>query len=158
MNRPVSVPTAGKVMVLSFASRSTGEAAGEVTRALRVRHPEVEFAAFVDLSSYPGFLHGIIRNRVAAHQDGAVADAQAAFVKAGKTPPEDLAARLHIVPTFDTLAATAYGAGDTGDRFQLVMVGAEGTIRAILPQSPSLEEAEAALLKSLPPQAPAMAR
>jgi len=147
MDRPVAAPDAGSVMVLSFASRSTGEKAGELTRGVRVRHPDVKILSFIDLSGFPGFMRGLIKGRIVKRQPGAVKDARDAFVKAGKTPPEDLDARIHIIPDFDAKYCKAYGANDTGHQAKMVVIGSDGTIKAAFSTTPSLDDLNAAVDK-----------
>lgn len=146
--RAITIPD-GRVQVLSFASKSNGEVAGDVTRELRVRHPDVEVVSFVDLSGFPGILHGIIRSKILGRQPKAVRDAADAFTKAGKTPPADLDARIHIVPDFDEAPCKAYGANDTGHHYVLAVLTSAGTIAAMLPGDPTVDALDAAVTKVL---------
>ena len=146
--RALAIPD-GRVQVLSFASKSNGEVAGDVTRAVRVRHPDVEVISFVDLSGFPGILHGMIRSKILGRQPKAVSDAADAFTKAGKTPPADLDARIHIVPDFDETPCKAYGANDTGHHYVIAVITSAGTIAAMLPGDPSVDDVDAAVTKAL---------
>lgn len=131
-------------MLLSFASPSTGEAVGEIARALRVEHPELEILSFIDLSSFPGFVHGLVRSRIAKRHEAAVEATRAAFARAGKAAPADLDARIHIVPDFEAKSCKTYGVSDDGNQPRLVLIGADGRIEAIFP-NPSLAEVRAAI-------------
>lgn len=142
--RALAVPAPGRVMLLSFASPSSGEAVGEIARALRVEDPELEILSFIDLSGFPGFMHGVVRRRIAKRQAGAVEATRAAFARAGKTAPDDLDARIHIVPDFDATACKAYGASDDGNQPVIVLIGADGRIKAIF-ANPALAEVKAAI-------------
>jgi hypothetical protein len=142
--RALAVPAPGHVMLLSFASPSAGEAVGEIARALRVEHPELEILSFIDLSGYPGFMHGVVRRRIATRQAGAVEVTKAAFARAGKTAPDDLDARIHIIPDFDAKSCKAYGASDDGNQPLLVLIGADGRIKASF-ANPALAEVQAAI-------------
>jgi len=147
--RALTVPAPGRVMLLSFASRSTAEAAGELTRAARVEHPELEIVAFIDLSAFPGFMHGVIRGQVADRHESALKATRAAFAKAGETAPDDLDARIHIVPDFDATSCKAYGASDTGKHAAIVVIGADGRIKASFASTPSHAELSAAVAKEI---------
>jgi hypothetical protein len=148
-DRPLTVPRAGRVMLLSFASQSTGVKAGEITRAIRVQHPDVEILSFINLSSYPRFLRGMIRGQVRSRQEGAVKEAQEAFKRAGKNAPEDLDAHIHIIPDFDASSCKTYGAMETSDQAQIVLIGADGKVKAFFAKTPSIDDIKAALKKEL---------
>ena len=143
--RALAVPSPGHVMLLSFASRSTAEATGEITRAIRVDYPGLEILSFIDLSGLPGFMHAIARERMAARQEGAVKATQAAFAAAGREAPDDLDARIHIIPDFDAKTCEAFGATDAGNQPMIVLIGKDGRVKAIFQQMPSLAEVEAAV-------------
>jgi len=145
--RALAVPHPGHAMLLSFASQSTGSAAGEITRAIRLEHPELEILSFIDLSSFPGFARGIVRGRIEKRHEEAVVDTKAAFAKAGKTAPADLDAQIHIVPDFDAESCKAYGASDPGDQPVIVLIGADGRIEATFTKPPSLDELKAAVAR-----------
>lgn len=144
-DRALAIPEPGRVMVLSFASKSTGEAAGDVTREIRVDYPDAPVLSFIDLSGFPGFLRGMIRKKILARQDGAVKDAKAAFTKAGKTPPTDVDALIHIIPDFDESSCKAYGAMDTGHTAKFVVIGADGRVAAVFEKTPKIDEVRAAV-------------
>ena len=143
--RALAVPAPGHLMLLSFASRSTAEAAGEITRAMRVEHPELEILSFIDLSGFPGFTHGVIRGQVMERHEATLQATRAAFARAGKTAPDDLDARIHIIPDFDATGCKAYGASDTGSQAAIVLIGADGLVKAIFAKTPSPAEVRAAL-------------
>jgi hypothetical protein len=145
--RVLAVPHPGHVMLLSFASQSTGNAAGEIMRAIRLEHPELEILSFIDLSSFPGFARGIVRGRIEKRHDEAVASTRAAFARAGKTAPDDLDARIHIVPDFDAESCQAYGASDPGNQPVIVLIGADGRVVATFAGAPSLDEVKAAVAR-----------
>ena len=145
--RALAVPARGHVTLLSFASRSTAEAAGELTRAMRVEHPGLEIASFIDLSSFPGFMHGVVKGQIAERHEAALKTTRAAFAKAGKTAPDDLDARIHIIPDFDAKSCKTYGASDTGNQAVIVLIGADGLVKAIFAKTPSLAEVRATVAK-----------
>jgi hypothetical protein len=120
---------------------------GEIARALRVEHPELEILSFIDLSAYPGFTHGVVRRRIEKHQAGAVEATRAAFARAGKTAPDDLDARIHIIPDFDAKGFEAYGASGDANQPMIVLIGADGRIRASFARTPSLAEVRAAVAR-----------
>jgi hypothetical protein len=148
-DRALQVPHAGSAMLLSFASKSNGEEAGSITRAIRVLHPDVEVLSFIDLSGFPGFMRGMVKGKILGRQDGAVKEASDAFVKAGKTPPADLDARVHIIPDFDASSCKAYGAADTGHQVEIVVIGADGTVKALFTKTPTIADVSAAVDKAL---------
>jgi hypothetical protein len=136
-------------MLLSFASDSTGEAVGEITRAIRVEHPQLEILALIDLSRFPGFARGFVAREIAKRHDAAVERTREAFVRAGKPAPDDLDARIHTVPDFEAKACERYGAGDAGSQPRIVLVGAEGRVAAVFTRTPMLAEVEAAVARTL---------
>jgi hypothetical protein len=146
--RALAVPAPGRVMLLSFASPSSGEAVGEIARALRVEHPELEILSFIDLSGFPGFMHGVVRRRIAKRQAGAVEATRAAFARAGRTAPDDLDARIHIIPDFDGQSCKIYGASDDRNQPRLVLIGADGRIEAIF-ANPSLADVRAEVTREM---------
>lgn len=146
-DRALVVPDTGNVMILSFASKSTGETAGDLTRVIRVLHPDIKILSFIDFSGFPGFLHGTVKGKVLARQPGAVKEGQDAFAKAGKTAPDDLDARIHIIPDFDASSCKAYGATDTGHQAEIVLIGADGTVKAVFEKTPKIEDLKAAVEK-----------
>jgi len=152
--RVLAVPAPGHVMLLSFASQSTAEAAGEITRAIRVEYPALEILSFIDLSSLPGFMHEVARGRITERQEGAVKATRVAFAKAGKTAPDDLDARIHVIPDFDAKGCEAFGASDTRDQPVIVLIGTDGLVKAIFPKTPSLAEVEAAVAKETGGESP----
>jgi hypothetical protein len=152
--RPVAVPAPGRVTLLSFASPSTGEAAGEITRAVRVEHPELEIVSFIDLSGFPGFAHDFVAREMEQRHEDAVRKTQAAFARAGKRAPEDLDARIHIVPDFEAKICDQYGARDPGKRPLLVVIGADGRVAAVFAEAPALAGVEAAVARALGPGPP----
>lgn len=145
LDRPFVVPVPGRVTLLFFASPANGEAMGEIARALRVAHPELEIISFIDVSGYPRLAHGFVRRAIAKRHGRAVADTRDAFVRAGKTPPEDLDARIHIVPDFEAANFERYGAGGSENQPCLVLVDADGRIASGFDKSPRLADVEAAL-------------
>jgi hypothetical protein len=147
--RVLAVPAPGHLMMLSFATQSTAEAVGEIARAIRVEHPGLEILSFIDLSGLPGFMHEVVREQIAARQDGAVKATRAAFAKAGKTAPDDLDARIHIIPDFDANGCKAFGASDAGNQSEIVLIGTDGLVKAIFRETPSLAEVEAAVAKEI---------
>jgi hypothetical protein len=151
--RALAVPAPGHVMLLSFASPSTGEAAGEIARAIRVEHPALEILSFIDLSSFPRLLRSFARREIVKRQESAVKATRAAFARAGKTAPDDLAARIHVIPDFDAESGKAYGVGETGNRPVMVLIGADGLVKAIF-ESPSFAEVEAAVAREAGSQPP----
>jgi len=148
-DREVAVPVAGQVMVLSFASKSTGETAGNITREVRVAYPEATILSFIDLSGFPGFLQSTVKGRVLARQPQAVTEARDAYLKAGKTPPDDLDARIHIITDFQASAAKAYGATDTGHQAQIVVIGTDGKVKALFAKTPAAGEVKDAVAAAL---------
>jgi hypothetical protein len=132
LGRELAVPIPGRVLLLSFASPATGEAAGEIARALRVAHPDLEILSFIDLSSYPRLMHGFVRREIVKRQRGGVEETRAAFAAAGKVAPEDLAERVHVIPDFDAQGCRRYGADEAGALPLLVLVGADGLVKATL--------------------------
>jgi hypothetical protein len=152
--RAFAVPARGRVTLLSFASPSTGEAAGEITRAVRVEHPELEIVSFIDLSRFPGFAREFVAGEMEQRHEDAVRKTQAAFARAGKRAPEDLDARIHIVPDFEAKSCERYGASDTGKRPLLVVVGADGRVVAVFAEAPALAGVEAAVAGALGPGPP----
>src|SRR4051812_17223069 len=109
--REVVVPASGKPMVLAFVAKATGDKAAAINREVRILHPEADVVTFVDVSSFPGFLHGMVKSKMGARHDEALKDDGEAFKKAGKPVPEDLDKRIHIVPDFDgKIVQKAYGA------------------------------------------------
>ena len=147
--RALVVPAPGHVLLLSFASRSTGEAAGQLARAMRVAHPELVILSFIDLSSFPGFMRGFARRQIEKRQESALKATRAAFAEAGKPAPADLDARIHIIPDWDGKSCQTYGAIDTETQPRFVTIGADGRIGAVFAETPSLPELEAALAKAL---------
>jgi hypothetical protein len=111
---------------------------------MRVEHPGLEILSFIDLSGYPGFMHGVVRRRIAKRQAGAVEATRAAFARAGKTAPDDLDARIHIIPDLDAKSCKAYGASNDGNQPAIVLIGADGRIKAIF-ANPALAEVKAAI-------------
>lgn len=153
LERTLTAPIPGRVTLLSFASTSQGEAVGEVARALRVAHPELEVVSFIDVSAYPRLARGFVRREMAKRHGRAVADTRAAFVRAGKTPPADLDVRIHIIPDFEAASFARYGAAGDGNHPRLVLVGADGRIAAVFAPSPQLAEVEAAVAQLVAPAA-----
>jgi hypothetical protein len=113
---------------------------------MRVEHPELEILSFIDLSGYPGFMHGVVRRQIAKRQEGAVEATRAAFLRAGKTAPDDLDARIHIIPDFAAQSCKTYGASDDRHQSRLVLIGADGRIEAVF-ANPSLADVRAAVAK-----------
>jgi hypothetical protein len=152
--RALAVPVRGRVTLLSFASPSTGEAAGDITRAVRVEHPELEIVSFIDLSGFPAFAHGFLAREMEQHHQDAVRETQAAFARAGKRAPEDLDAHIHIVPDFEAKSCERYGASDLRRRPLLVVVGADGRVAAVFDEALALAGVRAAVAAALGPGAP----
>jgi hypothetical protein len=147
--RALAVPASGRVLLLSFASPADGEAVGEITRAIRVEHPELEIVSFIDLSGFPGFARGVVTREIEQRHEQAVRKTRAAFDEAGKRAPEDLDARIHIVPDFDARSCARYGAGDGGQRPVIVVVGANGRVETILAPARALSDVKAAVERAL---------
>ncbi len=146
--REVVVPAPGKVMVLALVAKATGEKAGEVTKEVRVAHPDVEVVTFIDASGFPGFLGGMVKSKISGRHDQAVKDNNEAFKKAGKTPPEDMDKRVHLVPVMDgKIVQNQYGAKDTDKQAHFVVVGADGKIAATFDKTPTAADVNAALDK-----------
>ena len=143
--RELAAPVPGHVTLLSFASTSTGEAVGEIARALRVEHPELEILSFIDVSGYPGFTRGVVRRQIEKRQAAAVEATRTAFVRAGKTPPDDLDARIHIIPDFDARYFAVYGASGDTNQPRMVLIGGDGRIRATFAKTPLLADVKAAV-------------
>lgn len=143
--REVTVPPPGKALVLTFASKSTGEQAGNLLRAVRVAHPEVETLSVLDFSSYPRILRGTISKKVATRQTESVAASEAAYRAAGKTPPADLAARIHLAPDFEGNWCKLYGATGLGNTVVAVVIDKGGAIRARFSKTPTTEQLLAAV-------------
>jgi hypothetical protein len=97
-------------------------------------------------ASFPRFMHGVVRRRIAKRQAAAVEATRAAFTRAGKTAPADLDARIHIIPDLDAESCKTYGASDDENQPRLVLIGADGRIEAIF-ANPALSEVRAALAK-----------
>ena len=150
--RDVVVPAAGKPMVLAFVAKATGEKAAEINREVRLTHPEAEVVTFIDVSGYPGFLHGMVKGKVSSRHDEAVKDDTAAFKKAGKPVPEDLDKRIHLVPDFDAKIMNAYGAKDTDKQAHFVVVGADGKVAAAFEKTPTAADVTGALEKLSAPK------
>ena len=147
--RALSVPAPGRVTLLSFASPSNGESAGEIARAIRVAHPGIEIVSFIDLSGYPRLAHGLVRREMERRQRSAVLATQEAFRRAGKAAPPDLAERVHVIPDFEAATFASYGAGDTGKRPLMLVIGADGVVKGRF-EAPSLDAVEAAVAGLLP--------
>lgn len=152
--RALAVPVPGRVSLLSFASSSTGEAAGEITRAIRLEHPDLEILAFIDLSGFPALARGFVTRELAQRHEEAVRKTQAAFAAAGKAAPADLDARVHIVPDFEAKSCKTYGAGDSGKQPVIVVVGAGGRVEAVFSKAPALGDVKAAVERALGAAAP----
>jgi hypothetical protein len=147
--RALEVPAPGRVMLLSFASAATGAALGKLTRAIRVEHPQLEQLAFIDLSRFPAFLRSFLTGEIAKRQADAVRETQAAFARAGRPAPDQLDARTHIVPDFEAQHCAAYGAGDDAHQPRLVLIGADGRVKAIFARAPALADVEEAVAAEL---------
>ena len=146
--RAVTVPEAGKPMVLALVSKATGEKAAEVTKEVRLAHPEATVITFIDLSGYPGFLQVMVKSKVKARHEEAVKDNADAWKKAGKVPPADLDARIHLVTDFDgKIVAKAYGATNSGKEAAFVVVAADGTVAAVFEKTPTGADVNGALDK-----------
>ena len=151
--REIVVPAAGKPMVLAFVAKATGEKAAEINREVRLNHPEAEVVTFIDVSGYPGFLHGMVKGKISSCHDEAVKDDTAAFKKAGKPVPEDLDKRIHLVPDFDgKIVQNAYGAKDTDKQAHFVVIGADGKIAAAFEKTPTAADVTGALEKLSAPK------
>lgn len=137
LGRELAVPVPGRLVLLSFASPSTGEAAGEIARALRVAHPDLEILSFIDLSSYPRLMRSFVQREIVKRQRGGVEQTRAAFAAAGKVAPEDLEQRVHVIPDFEAESCRRYGAGEGGRLPLMVLVGADGLVKATL-EAPTL--------------------
>ena len=156
--RAVTVPLPGTVSIVSFASKATGEKGGDLTRAVRLDHPDLNFVSIVDVSGYPGILHGIVKSKLSSRHDDGVKEDAAAFTKAGKPVPAKLDEQLHLVPDWDAKACKAYGATDTGKQAAIAVIGADGKIAALFLQTPKVDDVKAAVEKALaaaPAPAPA---
>lgn len=152
--RAVSVPAPGRVTLLSFASPANGEAAGEITRAVRVEHPDLEIVSFIDLSAFPGFAREFLSHEIEQRHERALRTTREAFARAGRPAPADLDARIHIVPDFDAASCERYGAGDPRRRPVMVVVGADARVAAILPAAPALDDVKAAVARAVRAAAP----
>lgn len=148
LGRALAVPVAGRLTLLSFASASTGQAAGEIARAIRVEHPELEIVSFIDLSSYPRLARGFVRREIKQRQESAVKETEAAFARAGRTAPADLATRVHVIPDFEAEGCKAYGVCDTVRQPVMVLVGADGRVRSLF-EEPSLVEVLTAVAREV---------
>ena len=128
MGRAIEVPVAGHPVLLCFEGRATAESAAKVSGELHPRHPELVIYNVIDLTSLPSLLRGYAKSRVAAKQSEAVKSARDAWRAAGKTPPADLDAQVHLAPQFDTKILALYGITDAPKHAHLVLVGADGRI------------------------------
>jgi hypothetical protein len=146
--RALSVPAPGRVTLLSFASPSNGESVGEIARAIRVVHPGIEIVSFIDVSGYPRIAHGLVRREMQKRQGSAVRATQEAFRRAGKSAPPDLAERVHIIPDFAASTFASYAVGDAGKRPVMLLVGADGLVKARF-EPPSLRAVDAAVASLL---------
>lgn len=113
----------------------------------------LEILSFIDLSSFPRLLRGFVRREIVKRQASAVEATRAAFARAGKTAPPDLATRVHVIPDFGAESCRAYGVGDTGKQPVMVLIGADGLVKAIF-GSPSLAEVKAAVAREVGSQPP----
>jgi hypothetical protein len=147
--RLFSIPAPGRVTLLSFASPSNGESVGEIARAIRIAHPGTEIVSFIDLSGYPRLAHGLVRREMQRRQRSAVLATQDAFRRVGKTAPPDLAERVHIIPDFEASTFASYGVGDAGTRPVMLLIGADGLVKARFepPSRRAVEAAVASLLR-----------
>lgn len=144
LGRAFAIPIPGRVTLLSFASPSNGEAMGEIARAIRLEHPDLEIISFIDLSRYPRLAHGFVRREIARRQRRTVEATRAAFLQSGRTPPADLAERVHVIPDFGAESFATYGVGNTAERAVMVLVGADGIVKALL-DAPSLDAVQRAV-------------
>ena len=146
--RDVVVPDSGKPMVLAFVAKATGDKGGAINRDVRINHPEATVITFVDVSSFPGFLHGMVKSKMSSRHEEALKDDSEALKKAGKPVPEDLDKRIHIVPDFDgKIVQKSYGAPDTDKQVHIVVIGADGKIAAIFDKTPTSADVNGALDK-----------
>lgn len=141
--REVAVPAGGKVLLLTFASRSNTEGALAISRAAQAAHPEVEHLVFLDMGRVPGFVRGRAKERLLAQQARIVRDTRDALLQAGKTPPADLDAHIHLIPDWDRKAFKTFGVG--GKEAQFVVVGPDGTIQATFPKAPNADALKSAV-------------
>jgi hypothetical protein len=156
LGREITVPIPGRLTLLAFASFSNGEAVGAISRELRVDHPEIENLSFLDLSGVPRVARGLIRQAIVMRQAGAVKETREAFVRAGKVPPTDLDERAYVIPDFEAEHFATYGVLDTDTRPRMMLIGADGVVRAVF-EAHSLEAARSALDRALAPETPAVA-
>lgn len=147
-DREVTVPVAGQVTVLSFASRSTADRGSERARAIRVAHPEVAILEVMDLSSAPGFLAGKVKSKLAERHQKILADTQQAFTTAGRPVPADLEERIHIVPDWSAAAFKAYGATNADDEVQVAVIGRDGVVASFFDKTPTIGELDAAVVEA----------
>jgi hypothetical protein len=154
--REIAVPIPGRLTLLAFASFSNGEAVGAISRELRVDHPEIENLSFLDLSGVPRVARGLMRQAIVMRQAGAVEEMRKAFVRAGKVPPTDLHERAYVIPDFEAEHFAAYGVLDTDTRPRMMLIGADGVVKAVF-EAHSLEAARSAVDRALAPETPAVA-
>jgi hypothetical protein len=127
-------------VLVVHGSRST-DAAKEVSKALRARHPpsEVASASIVDLRAFGG-----LWKRVAEAQVKANYDKLAAKVKEA-APGADPADWVVICPDWDGSVSAALGVDDPDSRPAVIVVSADGRVKGVL-QGKDLGERTMALL------------
>jgi len=147
--RDVALPAPGQVVLLTFASKATGETAGDISKQIRVAHPEVAIYTVIDVSSYPRLLRGMVRSKIGSRHEDALKDDTALFQKAGKPVPPDLDQRIHLIPDFDASICKSFGMNDTGHQAGMAVVGKDGKVKALFVTTPTVEAVKAAVEKEL---------
>jgi len=148
--RSIKLPVASHVTIISFASKSTAERAGELTRAVRVNFPNVVLVSVIDVSSYPSLFSGMVKSKLKTRHEEAVVEARTAFQKVGKTVPDDLDARIHLVPDFEQTWCKLFGAVETDATAYFALIGRDGRLKAFYGQDAVYSLLEKALLPETP--------
>lgn len=146
--RALELPVAGRITLLSFASRQTADRGSERCREVRVAHPDVEIVEMMNVSNAPSFLAGKVKSKLAERHETIVADTKHAFTAAKKQPPADLDARIHIVADWTGDAFKAYGATNTDNELQVAVIDPNGDIVELLAKTPTAAQIGAAIARA----------
>ena len=135
----IDLAAIGRPAVLVFHGQDTADAALEINKAVRKKHPsadEVFIASVIDLRSFPSMFHGMVKPALE----------KAYFNAAGKVPdgsaPSDL---VVLLPDWDGAVHDAVGVKDSTRDAALVLVDARARILRIEQGGPLADKALASL-------------
>jgi peroxiredoxin len=114
----------GRAVVLVFVDINSARQSREIVVELRRRYPEfarLAIAVVVDLRLVPSLLRGMAEGIMVTAYRGAAAE-----VPSGHDPAE----HLILLQDWDGKVSRAYAAGDVSRRVRLVVIDADGRVRA----------------------------